>query len=116
MNDKIWGLKSGTYCMLMHLSQFLNFSGLGIIVPFVLWIVNKDENSDVDRQGRIILNWSISVFLYFVLAVLLCIFLFGLGWPLFPIIGFLNVLFPIIGAIKAYNGKTWKYPLSFPIL
>lgn len=116
MNEKIWGMPSNVYCTIMHLSQFLNFSGLGIIVPIVLWLVNKNKNSDVDRQGRIILNWMISFLIYGIIAVLLCIFLFGIGWPIFPILYFVSIVFPIVGAIQAYNGKTWKYPLSFSFL
>ena len=35
----IHGMQEETYCMLMHLSQLLTFSGLGIVAPIVMALV-----------------------------------------------------------------------------
>ena len=49
-----------------HLSQLLDFvTGIGgFIVPLLLWLVKKDEVFDMDRHGKAILNFRISMFLY----------------------------------------------------
>jgi len=122
------------YCALMHLSQFSSYilPGFGIIVPIVMWAMRKNESNAIDVNGKVILNWKISILLYSILIV--TIFLVGGGLSIFatvhyenpfPILGFLGValipvilfgimdlIFTIIGAIKANNGEVWNYPLS----
>ena len=129
---EIMGMKPNTYCMLLHLSQILNFCAMpcGIIVPIVLWILNKNQSPQVDLHGKIILNWQISLFVYMVACVMITVtgFIFSIfmavatGIPLrfgvilaFPVgfvLGILALVFPIIGALKANEGTVWKYPLS----
>jgi uncharacterized Tic20 family protein len=55
-----------SYNVLMHLSQFSNyfFPFLGVLVPIVMWATRKDESESVDTNGKIILNWTISTFIY----------------------------------------------------
>ncbi len=140
-----------SYNVLMHLSQFSNylFPFLGVIVPIVMWATRKDESKSVDVNGKIILNWTISTFIYGLILVLLLVgavlvfggsmalsgiayengtfegfadespfmvfrFLGALGIILLPliIIGILDFIFTILGAVKASNGEVWNYPLS----
>lgn len=140
-----------TYNVMMHLSQFSNyiFPFLGVIVPIVMWATRKEESKSVDVNGKIILNWTISTFIYGLVLVLLLVaavlvfgggmalsgiayengtfdgfveespwmvfrFLGTLGVILLPliIIGILDFIFTIIGAVKASNGEVWNYPLS----
>lgn len=110
------GMKSNTYCMLIHLSQLLNYatagvSFLGLVVPLVLWAIVKDKNTQVDLHGKIVMNWQISYLIYFWASVVLCAAF--IGFLLVPIVWALGIIFPIIGAVKANNeGVAWKYPLS----
>jgi len=113
----IAGMKTETYCMLLHLSQLLNFmSGgvpcLGIVAPIVLWAVSKDKNPQVDQHGKIVLNWIISFLIYGMVILPFCFILIGIPFLLTLVI--LIFVFPIIGAIKANEGVLWKYPLSIP--
>ncbi|OUS24770.1 hypothetical protein A9Q99_23535 [Gammaproteobacteria bacterium 45_16_T64] len=116
MNDmegqKPWGMEVNSFCMLMHLSQLasLVLPGLGLILPLVMWLTNKELSSVVDRHGRVIANWMISALIYSVISgALVFIFVGVIG--LFAI-GACNVFFAIIGAVKASNGESWDYPLS----
>ena len=126
---EILGIPPNTYCMLLHLSQLLNFCfpPCGIIVPIVMWAIGKDKSAQVDQHGKIILNWLISLFIYVTastaLAVGFSITIMVMSMGFLPPIGFLllcpflflltilAVVFPIIGAVKANNGIAWKYPL-----
>ena len=108
------GMLPNTYCMLLHLSQFLGFLiplG-GIIAPVVMWAIAKDKCAQVDQHGRIVLNWVISCLIYFVIALVLCFVIIGAAFIFVLLI--LDIVFPIIGAIKANKGTAWKYPLSIP--
>ncbi|MDA9338469.1 DUF4870 domain-containing protein [Flavobacteriaceae bacterium] len=100
-----------------HLSQLLDFvTGIGgFIVPLLLWLVKKDEVFDMDRHGKAILNFRISMFLYLLICIPF-VLLFGLGLLGFIVIGLFYIIFPIINAIRASNNQQPNYPLSIKFL
>lgn len=65
----------------------------------------------MDINGRAIVNFRISMFIYVLICVPL-ILLFGLGLLGFIFLGIGYLVFPIISAIKASNGEAPHYPLS----
>lgn len=103
--------------MLTHLSQLLSLvTGLGgFIVPLILWLTQKDKIAGMDFHGKIILNFQISMFIYSIICIPL-IFLVGLGFFGFLIIGILILILPIINAIKVSNGEIPNYPLTIEII
>ena len=110
--DNYWGMPLKTYCMLLHLSQLSSIivPGLGFVLPIVMWATNKDKNEEIDRHGKVTLNWMISLFIYSLVCVVLWIVLIGmLG---FFVLVILNLIFAIVAAVKANNGELWGYPLS----
>jgi len=104
------------WCMFMHLSQFAGYliPLAGIVVPIVLWQLKKDESTDIDAHGRMIVNALITFFIYFLIAGLLCLVL--IGFPIIFVLGLMAIAFPIIGAVKANEGVLWQYPLVFKFL
>ena len=133
----IFGMKPNTYCMLLHLSQLLNFLSagvpfLGVIAPIVLWVIGKDKSPQVDRHGKIVLNWMISLLFYAAISVAVATvcFIFAIAialstgiplplgvillGPIYLLALILMAIFPIIGAVTANEGTVWKYPLSIP--
>ncbi|HCV81926.1 DUF4870 domain-containing protein [Zunongwangia profunda] len=103
--------------MIMHLSQLLDFvTGIGgFIVPLILWATQKDKIQDMDEQGKEIINFQISLFIYSIVCIPL-IFLFGLGFLFLILVGILGLIFPIINAIKASNGEPTNYPMTIRII
>jgi len=103
--------------MLTHLSQLLDLiTGFGgFIVPLVIWITKKDEIYDMDEQGKGIINFQFSMFLYALICVPL-ILLIGLGFLGLIAIGILCLVFPVINAIKVNNGETPHYPFSMKFI
>lgn len=99
--------------VLTHLSQLLDFiTGIGgLIVPLILWAIKKDEVQGMDKHGRAIINFRISMFLYVLLCIPL-ILLFGLGLLGFLVIGVFYLIFPIINAVKASNHEDPVYPMT----
>lgn len=99
--------------MLAHLSQLLDLvTGFGgFIVPLIIWISKKDEIYDMDEQGKGIINFQLSMFLYALICIPL-ILLIGLGILGLIAIGILCLVFPVINAIKVNNGEVPYYPLS----
>lgn len=103
--------------VLTHLSQLLNLiTGFGgLIVPLIIWLTQKDKILGMDEQGKDILNFQISLFIYSIICIPL-IFLFGLGVILLIVVGLVMLVFPIINAIKVSNGEVPHYPFTINIL
>lgn len=104
------------YAMFIHISQFAGviIPGLGWILPLVLWLTRKDTSSYIDANGKIVMNWIISCFLYAIGASILIFILIGI--PLLIALGVCSLVFTIIGAIRANEGILWAYPLSIKFL
>ena len=99
--------------VLTHLSQLLTFiTGFGgLLVPLVIWLTQKDNVYKMDEQGKHILNFQISMFIYSLICIPLILAL-GLGFLGLLILCLLSFIYPIINAVKASHGETPKYPLS----
>ncbi len=96
-----------------HLSQLLDIvTGFGgFIVPLVLWLTQRDTIMNMDENGKSIINFQISMFLYILICIPL-ILLLGIGILGIITIAVLCFVFPIINAIKVSNGEKPHYPLS----
>jgi len=103
--------------MLTHLSQLLDYvTGIGgLIVPLIIWATQKENVLEMDKHGKQIINFRISIFAYAILSIPL-IFLFGLGFLILILVGIIAFIFPIINAIKVSNGEPTSYPLSFEFI
>jgi uncharacterized Tic20 family protein len=102
--------------MWVHLSQLANclIPPVGIILPIVLWQMNKDQMPALDAHGKTVVNWFISSFIYGIVSFVLAFVLIGfLG---FIALAVMSIVFPIIGGIKANNGELWEYPLTIKFL
>jgi uncharacterized protein len=91
------------------LSFFTAFIG-----PLVIWLLKKNDSDFIDYHGREYLNFLISYSVYSIISTLLMIVVIGLFtiW----IVGILAVVFTIVAAIKAYEGKEYRIPFVFRIL
>ena len=100
--------------VITHLSQLVTLvTGFGsLIVPLIIWATQKEKVSQMDAHGKNIINFQLSLIVYFIICIPL-ILLFGLGLLGFIVLGISAIIFPVINAIKASNGETPTYPLSF---
>ena len=114
--EEYWGMPLNTYCMMIHLSQLASIimPGLGLILPIVLLAMNKDKNEEIDKHGKITINWIISLFIYSVVCGILIFVLIGIIGLI--VLAVLNFVFAIIAAIKANDNELWTYPLSIKFL
>ncbi|NNK81597.1 MAG: DUF4870 domain-containing protein [Flavobacteriaceae bacterium] len=98
--------------VLTHLSQLITFViGFGsLILPLILWLVNKDKVYQMDEHGKHIVNFQLSILIYSII----CIPLVFIGIGILGLIALviISLVFPIINAIKASNGEIPTYPLS----
>jgi len=105
------------FCHLLQFAGFLIPLG-GIIGPLVLWLMKKDENAEVDRTGRDILSFQISVSLYF-LGFFVITMIPLVGWifallmiPILVIAAIYLIYLMIKGSIAASKGEQYSYPFQ----
>jgi len=131
----IHGMTLNTYCMLFHFSQWLIFMffPFGLAVPIVMWIIAKDRRTQLVQHGKIIVNWLLSILIYWAICfgIFILELVVGFGYPdvnvVFGVlltllayiaiisgtlVSLLALIFPIIGGMRANQGVAWKYPLS----
>ncbi|MBM3448348.1 MAG: DUF4870 domain-containing protein [Bacteroidetes bacterium] len=111
-NHRPWDMEKNTFSMLMYLA--LIFGLLGAILAIVMWATNKEKSPFVDSHGKNILNWFISSMIYIVASIILAFFC--IGYLLLFGVAITHLIFIIMGAIKANNGETFKFPLAIPFV
>jgi len=107
-DSKTWGM----LCHLGGLAGFI-FPFGNIIAPLVIWLIKKNEDKFVDVQGKEALNFQITLiiagisgFILTILVITACV-----GVPLLIAVSICNLIFCIMGAVKANNGESYHYPV-----
>ena len=96
--------------MLCHLLGLLtNFIG-----PLVLWLVKKDDDPFIDRQGKEALNFQITVAIAGIVCIPLSFACIGL--ILLPVVGILDLVFSIVACVKSSKGEDYRYPVSIRLV
>lgn len=93
--------------ILCHISAII---GVGFVLPFVVWLVKKNEPDMVAAHAKETLNFHLSWLLYAILCVPLTWVLVGI--PLLILLGISAIVLAIIGALKASDGVLYRYPLT----
>lgn len=96
------------WAVMMHFSLLVPF--VGLIAPYVIWQVKRDDHPALDEHGRNAVNWALSYLIYFSGCVVLTAILIGV--PLLIACLALGIAFPIIAGLRANDDKVWRYPLA----
>jgi len=100
-----------------HLCQLLTFiSGFGgLVVPLILWYTQKDKVASMDIQGKQIVNFQLSIIVYYILSIPLILF-FGLGLFVLFVVGTLGLILPIVNAVKVSNHQQPVYFMNITFI
>jgi len=107
---RLWG-------MLCHLGALAGFVGVpfgNILGPLVFWLIKKNEFPFVDDQGKESLNFQITLTILGIICIPLVFLIIGI--PLLIALAVLGVVLCIIGALKANEGQTYRYPFAFRLI
>ena len=102
------------FAMLAHLLGAL----FGFLGPLIIWLVKKDEHPFVNDQGKEALNYQLALLIAYVVSsvlyVIISLVTCGIGafLPLPLLVTVFQLVFGIIGAVKANNGEYYRYPLT----
>lgn len=83
----------------------------GVVGTLIVWQVKKDDDPFIDENGRRAFNFQLSMLIYSLgLAITV------IGIVLLPVVAILDIVFTIIAAIRAGDGKGYSYPLSIEFI
>nr|WP_102274915.1 DUF4870 domain-containing protein [Cytobacillus massiliigabonensis] len=85
-----------------------------IIGPLVIWLLKKDESEYINYHGKEYFNFIISYSVYSIISVFLMFIL--IGFITIWAVGVAAFVFTIIAAVKAYEGKEYRFPLVFRLI
>ncbi len=98
--DKLW-------IVISHLSLLLGF---GLIVPFIVYLVKKDESAVIAFHSKEALNFHLSLYLYALLCIPLAMVFIGI--PILILLGIAAFFLSIIAAVRGADGREYRYPLT----
>jgi uncharacterized Tic20 family protein len=99
-----------TMAMLCHLLGIFTW----FIGPLIIWLTKKDTSPFVDDQGKESMNWHLTLIIAWVIGIVTACFIVGY---LILLAAFVcNVVFCIMGAMKANKGIAYRYPFSIKFI
>ena len=94
-----------------HLSPFLaSFVGLPFLGPLVIYLIFRDRGPFIRHHAAQALNFQIIVAIGILISVPLMFVL--VGFITAGIIAVAAIVFQIVAAVEANNGKWYRYPLT----
>ncbi len=107
--DRLWAT-------VIHLSSLAGFVLAAVVVvapvgailgPLICWLIKRHDSPFLDDHGREALNFQISMALYYPLLALSC-----LGIPLLAVLPLIQIIAPIVMAVRANGGEYVRYPIT----
>src|SRR5919108_1627704 len=106
-----------TWCVLAHATALVGFlvpvAG-HIVGPLIVWLAKRQDSPEIDAHGKESMNFQISMLIWNIVAAILIIVLIGI--PILILLHILNVIFVIVAAIQASEGKLYRYPLAIRLI
>jgi uncharacterized protein len=112
--------------MLAHLGMLVG----GFILPLILYLISADQTRPLTREhAREALNFQITFLIVWIVGfiVMFSTLSFSIGtdsppipffiiFPLMFILFFIAIALSIVGAVKASQGKSWRYPVALRLI
>lgn len=92
----------------------------GMVAGFIVWLMKKDESPFIRKHAAEAFNFNFSMFLYAAATFLFIVVTFGVGvlviWPVWIILALVWLWCTIQAAIAGFDGKEYRYPISFRLM
>ena len=119
-DSRMWGMFSQLAVVLGHV---VSWGFLGWVGPLIIFPMHKDRDRFVRFHSAEALNGAIAVVIaqivLTILVTIITVFTFGFGSVLYPLVGLpalLQLIFSILGAVKANQGEYWAYPINLRLV
>ncbi|MBO9671905.1 MAG: helix-turn-helix domain-containing protein [Sphingobacteriaceae bacterium] len=84
---------------------------LNILTSAAFWLLKKDQEEIFDQQGRIILNFQITITIVAALSIITMVLYFPVGFPLLMACYLIAILSAAYNMIRVLKRKNIYYPL-----
>ena len=99
-----------TLAILAHILTIVS----SFIAPLVIYLLKKDESAFVSEHAKESLNFQITMFILFIISLILMLLL--IGFLLIWLLSIANLVLVIIATIKASENKMYRYPINFRLI
>ena len=99
-----------TLAILAHILTFIS----SFIAPLIIYLVKKDNSAYVAEHAKESLNFQITMFILYIISVVLMLLL--IGFLLILLLSIANIILVLIATIKASENKMYRYPINFRLL
>lgn len=101
------------WAMFAHIGTFSSMIiPLGnIIAPIVVWQIKKHDSEFVVAQAKESLNFQITLMIYSIISLLLCMIIIGF-FLIFALVIF-GLIMVIMASIRTNDGEDFQYPMTF---
>ncbi len=111
-NEPISEKEERQWAMFAHIGTFSSmFIPLGnIIAPIVVWQIKKHDSEFVVEQAKESLNFQITLMIYSIISLFLCLVVIGF-FLIFALVIF-GLIMVIIASIRTNDGEDFQYPMT----
>jgi uncharacterized Tic20 family protein len=102
---RLWGM----LCHLAALSGWIGVPLGWILGPLVIWLIKRNDYPFVDDQGKEAVNFQLSILIYTIISIVLCLVVIGIA--MLVALSIFQIVVIIIAAIRANSGERYRYPL-----
>lgn len=110
------GREERQWAMLCHVSAMLMYVTAigGLVAPFVIWLLKREEMPFVADQGKETINFQITILLALAASVILMLVVVGfvLFWALLAF----HFVVTLVAAVKVTEGVAYRYPFCWRVL
>ena len=115
-SDRQWAAGAHVAALLAALLTSWVAGIAGAVAALAVWMLVRDKSSFAAEHAKEAVNFNLSMFIYAALAVVLVIFTLGIGLivalPVWVVLALVWVVCTLIAAFKAYDGQTYRYPIT----
>jgi uncharacterized Tic20 family protein len=111
-NARMWAMfcHLGGVCGLLPIAPVIG----SIIAPLIIWQIKKGDFGFVAKHGKEAVNFQLSILVYAMVAAVLCVGCVGV--VLLPAVYIFDLIFLLIAATRANDGRHYRYPLSIQFI
>lgn len=114
--DRQWGAGAHVAALVLALLSSWAVGIAGALGAFGVWMIVRERSPFAAEHAKEALNFNISMFIYAAISVVLLVFTLGIGIillaPVWVVLGLMWLVCSLIATFKAYDGRTYRYPLT----
>lgn len=120
LSDRQWAAAAHIAAFVLALATSW-FAGIaGALGALGVWMLVRDKSPFAVEHAKEALNFNLSMFIYAVISIALIVVTLGIGiivaLPFWFVLGLVWLVCSLIATFKAYDGQTYRYPLSMRLI